>query len=656
MCGITGILTTGGEAARGEALRAAVERMTTTLTHRGPDDAGTWTAEAGASAVGLGFRRLAIIDLSPLGHQPMSSATGRFTMVFNGEVYNFQSLRRELSLSGARFRGGSDSEVILAAFERWGVEAAVPRFVGMFAIAVWDGERRALHLIRDRLGKKPLFVFRHPRGGLLTFGSELKALRAGPDFDAAIDTAALSAYLRYLYVPAPHCIYRHVRKLRPGHILTVTDPDQPLPESQPYWSVETAAARGLADPFTGSVEDATDQLERLLLEAVELRLQSDVPLGALLSGGIDSSTVVALMRARASGAVKTFTISFDVPEHDEARHAAAVARHLGTDHTELRLNGADALAVVPQLPVMFDEPFADPSQIPTFLVSRLARQEVTVALSGDGGDELFAGYNRYTAGRRLLRLAMQLPGPARRALGAAITHVSPAGWDRAYAAVAGVLPRRLKLRLPGAKAAKFGRFLAADSEALMYRSLVSAWDTPAALVNGATDAPGDLERILGASSPADLLARMMLADQVTYLADDLLAKVDRASMAVSLEARVPLLDHRVVEFSWRLPEAWKIRNGQGKWLLRQVLYRHVPESLVDRPKMGFSVPIEAWLRGPLRVWAEDLLSESSLAGTETLQSGPIRVAWGRFLNGDRRLALGLWGVLMYRSWHERWSI
>lgn len=647
MCGIAGILT---GSPRGDALRAAVERMTTTLHHRGPDDAGVWVDETPAAAVGLGFRRLSIIDLSPLGHQPMSSATARYTMVFNGEVYNFEALRRELRQTGATFRGHSDSEVILAAFERWGVEASIPRFVGMFAIAVWDRERRMLHLGRDRLGKKPLFVYWKP--GLLTFGSELKALRAGPDFDRAIDAEALAEYLRYLYVPSPRSIYAHVRKVPPGHCLSIADVSQPLPASRPYWSVEEAAARGLSQPFAGDARAATDELERLLLEAVDLRLQADVPLGALLSGGIDSSTVVALMRKR--GPVKTYTIGFDVAEHDEAHHAAAVARHLGTEHTELRLSGADALAVVPQLPDMFDEPFADPSQIPTYLVSRLARRDVTVALSGDGGDELFAGYTRYTAGRRLLHRAMLLPRPARRALGAAITTVSPAGWDRAYGAVAGLLPRRFAVRLAGAKVTKLGRLLAADSEALMYRSLVSAWQEPDALVPGATGASTELERIVGAATPAALLDRMMLADQATYLADDLLAKVDRASMAVSLEARVPLLDHRVVEFAWRLPARWKIRNGQGKWLLRQLLYRHVPAELVDRPKVGFSVPIESWLRGPLRAWAEERLAESALAGTETLRPAPIRAAWCRFLGGETQLALGLWAVLMYKTWHQRW--
>ena len=649
MCGITGILTSGD--LRGAALQAAVERMTAALVHRGPDDSGVWTDSA--AGIGLGFRRLAIIDLSAHGHQPMTSASGRFTMVFNGEVYNFLELRRELEQAGFAFRGHSDSEVILAAFERWGVEAAIPRFVGMFAIGVWDRERRCLHLFRDRLGKKPLFVL--ARAGVITFGSELKALAAGPAFDPALDRDALAAYLRYLYVPAPRTIYRWVTKLPPAHLLTVTDAAAPLPAPQPYWSAEAAARRGLADPFRGSDGEAVDELERLLLDAVALRLQADVPLGALLSGGVDSATIVSLMRARASGAVKTFTIGFDAREHDETAHAAAVARHLGTEHTELRLRGEDALAVVPQLPRMFDEPFADPSQIPTYLVCGLARRHVTVALSGDGGDELFAGYNRYTYGQRLLGRLFRLPRPARRLAAAAIASVSTDGWERVYGTVETLLPAALRQRLAGEKVSKIGRLLAVDSVPLMYRSLVSAWSHPERLVADAHETPGALERIVGGPEPDGLLERMMLADQVTYLADDLLAKVDRASMAVSLEARVPLLDHRVVEFSWRLPAHLKIRDGQGKWILRQVLHRRVPAALVDRPKTGFTVPIARWLRGPLRCWAEDLLTPAALSRGDVLRAEPIRGAWASFQRGQSHLALGLWAVLMFQAWRECWK-
>jgi asparagine synthase (glutamine-hydrolysing) len=528
----------------------------------------------------------------------------------------------------------------------------VPRFVGMFAIAVWDGAQRTLFLIRDRLGKKPLFI--HSRPGTLLFGSELKALRAGPGFDARLDPAALTAYLRYLYVPSPACIYQNVIKLPPGHLIAIRDVDAPLPQSRAYWSVEGAAAAGLAAPFPGSETDAVDELERLLQEAVDLRLQSDVPLGALLSGGIDSSTVVALMRARATGTVKTFTIGFDVAAHDESEHAAAVAAHLGTDHTALRLTGADALAVVPRLPRMFDEPLADPSQIPTFLVCQLARRDVTVALTGDGGDELFGGYNRYTYGARMLPWAAAVPRRARRMVAAGLGGVSSGTWDRLVGSAGSVFAPAKRLRLPGAKATKLARLLAAGTPAGMYRSLVSAWDDPQRLVMEGDDRPGDLERILAGATPPSLLDRMMLADQMTYLADDLLAKVDRASMAVSLEARVPLLDHRVVEFAWRIPNLWKVRGGQGKWLLRQLLYRHVPRALIERPKVGFSVPIDVWLNGPLRPWAEDLLAADRLRRGHVLHVEPVRELWRRFLAGDSQLAAGIWSILSYQAWEDEW--
>ena len=608
--------------------------------------------ESSDAAVALGFRRLSIIDLSVLGHQPMQSATRRFTMVFNGEVYNFAPLRRELEALGARFRGHSDSEVILAAFERWGVESAVRRFVGMFAIAVWDREAHALHLIRDRLGKKPLFIYFRP--GFLSFGSEIKALIAGPEFDRTLDRGAIVSYLRYLYVPTPSSIFRGVRKLEPGHVLTITDVERPLPAARPYWSLDEVALDGLQHPFAGSETEAVDELERLLLDAVSLRLQSDVPLGALLSGGVDSSTVVALMRARASGAVKTYTIGFDAPEHDESRHAEDVARHIGTEHTTLRLTGNEALAVVPRLPDMFDEPLADPSQIPTYLVCQLARREVTVALSGDGGDELFGGYNRYSQGSRMIARALRMPRPARRLLATAIRGVSSERWDRAYGALKSFIPGE-GVRLAGNKIAKTGRLLSADGAPQMYRSLLSAWEHPAEIVEGGSETPGVVERVLAAPGPLGLVERMMLADQLGYLSDDLLAKVDRASMAVSLEARVPILDHRVVEFSWKLPQAWKLRDGVGKWLLRQVLYRHVPPALVDRPKVGFSVPIEAWLSGPLRPWAEDLLSPRRLESGGVLRCGSVRRAWLQFQAGERSLALGLWAVLMFQAWQERWG-
>jgi asparagine synthase (glutamine-hydrolysing) len=648
MCGFAGIFRGGG--AGGEELEAAARRMIEPIEHRGPDDSGVWTEpEAG---VALGFRRLAIIDLSEHGHQPMRSASGRFTLVFNGEVYNHRALRAELEGRGARFRGHSDTEVILAAFEAWGIEPAVRRFIGMFAIAAWDARARTLTLVRDRLGIKPLFVYSEP--GLVTFGSELKALVAGPSFDRTLDPEALTSYLRHLYVPAPRTIYRRAIKLLPGHILTLRSAAAELPEPVAYWSVEEHAAAGLASPFPGSPAEALDELDRLLSDSVRLRLEADVPVGALLSGGIDSSLVVAMLQEISPRPVRTFAVAFDQAEHNEAHHAASVARHLGTDHTEVMLTGKDALDLVPRLAEIYDEPHADAGQIPTYLICGVARRQVTVALSGDGGDEVFAGYNRHAYGERMLQRTLRVPAPARRLVGAGLGSVSTGSWDRANRLVAPVLPRSLRQRLVGDKLHKLGTMMRARSAAGMYLSLVSVWQEPAALVAGASGAPDRVQQLLERGWPERLLDRMMLADQLAYLPDDQLAKVDRASMAVSLELRVPLLDHRVVEFSWRLPSDLKLRDGQSKWPLRQLLYRRVPREIIERPKMGFSVPLAQWLRGPLRPWAEELLSPHRLADGGVLRPAPIRRAWTELQGGRDHPALALWAVLMFQAWRERW--
>ena len=645
MCGLAGFFERSG--LRAEKMQSVMNRMTSTLVHRGPDDGGIWVD--GDAGVALGFRRLAIVDLSKEGHQPMRSASSRFTLVFNGEVYNHSDLRRQLGTE-RHYRGHSDTEVILAAFEQWGIEAAVRRFVGMFAMAVWDAERRELSLIRDRLGKKPLFVYQ--RGGLVSFGSELKALVAGPHFDRTVDHSALTSYLRYLYVPAPRSIFKHTSKLQPGHILTIKDPAAPLPPSVPFWSAEDAALAGLAQPFAGGDEEAIDETERLLTDAVRLRMEADVPLGALISGGIDSSTVVALMQASSTRPVKTFTIGFDQHEFDEAAHARAIATHLGTEHTELRVSGAEALAVVPRLPAMFDEPLADPSQIPTYLVSALARQYVTVALTGDGGDELFAGYHRYITGERLIPELQRYPNLLRRFSASGVTTLSPRAWNRVGNFLRPVFPIAGGTRLFGEKLHKIAELLRSDSTSSMYRSLLSAWQDPENLVihnhRSDTDAPLKRDQGLG------LLERMMLADQISYLPDDLLAKVDRASMAVSLEARVPILDHRVVEHSWKLPRRFKVRDGRGKWILRQILYKHVPPKLVDRQKMGFSVPLDRWLSGPLRTWAGDLLMSRS--SQEFLRTSVVRKRWDGFLAGNSNHAAGIWAIVMFCAWQDRWVV
>jgi asparagine synthase (glutamine-hydrolysing) len=647
MCGFAGLLTSSDMTR--DALTTHAARMSTPLIHRGPDDAGTWVDER--AGVAFGFRRLAILDLSPLGHQPMYSASGRFVALFNGEVYNFKELRRQLEQHGFHFRGSSDTEIVLAAFEHWGIHEALTRFVGMFAIAVWDTASRQLSLIRDRLGKKPLYVYSEP--GLVTFGSELKALIAGPSFDTQIDRDALAAYLRYLYVPAPQCIFRRAIKVPAGHVLTIGDPRLALPPSQPYWSLETVARDGLANPIEAGESDTIDHLDALLGDAVRCRMQADVPLGALLSGGIDSSTVVALMQESSSRPVKTYTIGFAEEAFDEARHAARVAAHLGTDHTELCLTGEDAQSLVPRLPDIFDEPLADPSQLPTLLVSQLARREVTVALCGDGGDELFGGYNRYVYGVRVMRRVNHIPLPLRRYVAAGIGGVPTSAWDGVDRAATALMPGVSRGRVRE-RAQKVGNLMMASSEAGMYQSLLSAWQQPSRLVPGCSNATDRNGRILGGAEPAHLLDRMMLADQMTYLADDLLAKLDRASMATSLEVRAPLLDHRVVHFSWRLRRTFKLRGDVGKWILRQVLYRRVPREIVERPKMGFSVPIDRWLRGPLRAWAQDLLTAKAIAASG-LDPAPIVSAWNDLQTGRRQSGSALWAVVMFQAWRERWN-
>lgn len=644
VCGITGFWQP--PAAPGCELRALARAMALAVEHRGPDDAAEWADEQ--AGVAFGFRRLAIVDLSPEGRQPMVSESGRYVIAFNGEVYNFAALRGELDAAGHRFRGHSDTEVILAAVEEWGVSRAVQRFVGMFALALWDRDERVLHLVRDRLGIKPLYY--GWLGKALLFGSELKALRAHPEFCAEIDRGALALFLRHNYVPTPFSIYRGVRKLPPGTILTLRAHDDSTAAPVPYWSAREVAEAGVRQPFAGDEAGAIGELDRLLREAVALRMIADVPLGAFLSGGIDSSTVVALMQAQSDRPVKTFSIGFHEAGYNEAVHAADVARHLGTDHTELYVTPAEAQAVIPRLPAMYDEPFADSSQIPTYLVSALARKHVTVSLSGDGGDELFGGYNRYFWGRTIWQRIGRVPPPLRGVAARAITAISPAGWDRNYARLRPLLPNRLRQQHAGDKLHKLAEVLAVANPEDLYNGLVSHWREPADLVIGGHEPATALtDRSRWATLP-DFTQRMMYLDLVSYLPDDILTKLDRASMAVSLEARVPLLDHRVVEFASRIPLEMKIRNGQGKWLLRQVLYQYVPSALIERPKMGFGVPIDIWLRGPLRDWAEELLGDRRLEQEGYFNPAPIRAKWAEHLAGTRNWQYYLWDVLQFQAW------
>ena len=630
MCGICGIYAPGSPEAL--ASLAPLVAMNASLAHRGPDDHGLWTdATAG---VGLGHRRLAILDLSPLGRQPMLSASGRYVLCFNGEVYNFRLLRDELAPLGHCFRGGSDTEVMLAAIEAWGLAEAVRRFNGMFAFALWDRQERSLSLVRDRLGVKPLYIGRIPGG--VVFGSELGALRAHPGFDQGLDRDALALYFRHNYIPGPHSIYASARKLLPGEIAVFTPQGE---TSARFWDADAVWRQGVADPFTGGEAELTDELERLLTDAVALRLISDAPLGAFLSGGVDSSLVAALMQRQSARPVRTFSIGFAETAFNEAPYAREVARHLGCEHTELTVTARDMLELAPKMPGIYDEPFADSSQIPTALLCRLTRGHVTVALSGDGGDELFSGYERYPWSLRAHRLLSAVPGPLRQSA-LAVGRLVPQGlWG-----LLGPLGHKLRWRLDA---------LGVQGFEALYRHFVSHLKDPAQLVLGAhePDYPARSPLPLGGTDEARR-AWMSLADLLGYLPDDILTKVDRASMAVALEARTPLLDYRVAEFAARLPMRLKVRGGQGKHLLRQVLYRHVPRALVDRPKMGFGVPLAAWLRGELRPWAEELLSPALVRRQGWLDAGFVSRLWAAFLAGEDNCCHSLWDVLMFQAWLE----
>lgn len=640
MCGIAGFWSLPGD--QREMLVLARE-MTDTLQHRGPDDEGQW-ADA-SSGIALGQRRLSILDLSPMGHQPMCSEGGRYWIVFNGEVYNYSEMRKELP--GVAWRGHSDTEVMLAAIERWGLERAVQRFVGMFAFALWDSRERLLHLVRDRIGIKPLY-YSFVSDAVL-FGSELKALRCHPEFIGEIDRDSLALFLRHNYVPQPYSIYRDTHKLTPGTILTLRSPLDRDSQSRPYWCMREVAEAGQADPFTGTPAEAIEQLKSLLTESVRLRMIADVPVGAFLSGGIDSTTVVALMQAQTAQPVKTFSIGFLNPEYDEAPYAAQIARHLGTDHTELYARPEEVLELIPSLPYYYDEPFSDSSQIPMMLVSLLARKQVTVSMSGDGGDELFAGYPRYMLGQTLAQL-LKIPEDVRR-FGARVIGQGVALWpERWLPSTTTSGSRPLRDLLSRRRLDKLRLALQCETVEQLYLPVMSHAAAPTEVVLASREpltTLTDRSRWLPSNSSVH---QMMYLDLLTYLPDDILTKVDRASMSVALEARVPLLDHRVVEFSWRLPLSLKLRHGVSKWILKQIAYSFVPQKLLQQRKHGFAVPLGAWLRGPLRDWAEDLIDETDVRNQGFLNAPMIRSLWKNHLDGTAHNPAALWDVISFQSW------
>jgi len=644
MCGITGFWNKHSQSEGN--FEGLVRKMTAKLSHRGPDDAGTWNDPE--KGVALGHQRLAIQDLSPAGKQPMLSNSGRYVIAYNGEIYNACELKAELANDSSvshDWKGHSDTEVLLAAVEAWGLKAAVSRFVGMFAFALWDKDEGALHLVRDRLGIKPIYYGKS--GKTFLFGSELKALKQHPDFEGEIDRNVLGLFFRHNYIPAPYTIYQNFRKLEPGTILTLRGPDSS--SMTPYWDAWETIHKARSSPFCGSYEDAVEELEVLLCESIKSRMLADVPLGAFLSGGIDSSLVVALMQKQSSQPVRTFSIGFEDTGYDEAPFAKEVANHIGTDHTELYVTPRQAQEVIPRLATIYDEPFSDSSQIPTYLVSELTKKHVTVALSGDGGDELFSGYSRYRladmAWNRIRNLPRFLKFPFQHLIGA----IPEQALNLLYKPFAPFMPKSLRLRNPGKNLHTLADLMRRSDERNLYHNMISHFKDPSMIVPGVVEPSSKLTQ---SQQPEGLTFNewMMAQDLVSYLPDDILTKVDRASMAVSLEARVPLLDHRVVEFSWGLPLEWKCKERESKIILKDLLYKHVPKKLLDRPKVGFGVPIDQWLRGPLREWSESLIEEVSLQQEGFLDAKFVRSMWQEHLAGKRNWQGQLWSVLMFQAW------
>jgi len=628
-------------------MESIIREMNKSISHRGPDSSGVWIDRD--QGVYLGHQRLSILDCSPAGHQPMQSFSGRFVLVYNGEIYNHLEIRDVIEDEGGvvGWKGHSDTETLLAAIERWGLEETLKKLVGMFSLALWDKKIKVLYLARDRIGEKPLYY--GWQKDVFLFGSELKALKAHPVFDGEIDRDSIALQLRHNCIPAPYSIYKGIKKLLPGTFVKLSVRnggllERELPEPQKYWDFATVVESGVENRFVGSELSAVSELDNLLTRSVSEQMLADVPLGAFLSGGVDSSTVVALMQKQSSIPVKTFSIGFNERGYDEATYAREVANHLGTDHTELYMSAQQAMDVIDRLPQLYDEPFSDSSQIATFLVAEMTRQYVKVSLSGDGGDELFGGYNRYFKTHQWWDKINAIPKSVRQVISKGLLAIPPSAWDQAGYIAAGV---------SGNTVAKLAGILSVEGGASLYRHFTTHWDDPAAVVIGGQEGRTEVS---DPSIELDVMAeQMMTLDALTYLPDDILTKVDRAAMGVSLETRIPLLDHRVVEFAWKLPLSMKIRHGQGKWILRQLLYQYVPKKLIERPKMGFGVPVDSWLRGPLRDWAESLLDESRLRQEGYFYPAPIRRKWEEHLSGKRNWQHHLWDVLMFQAWLEAQS-
>jgi asparagine synthase (glutamine-hydrolysing) len=645
MCGIAGLIS---PRLTNSVWESTLTHMKDAISYRGPDDSGVWfDAEKGC---GLSHARLSIIDLTHEGHQPMASKSNRYMMVYNGEVYNYKELKKELSSLGCSFKSTSDTEVILEAIDFWGVDTTIPKLIGMFAIAVWDRQKLECHLIRDRLGIKPLYYGQHK--DLIVFASELKPFKKVPGFNLEINRDSIALLLKYNYIPTPFSIYKNVHKLPPGYHLKIKTRPQQILRPQPYWSAKNKIEQGQDSIFRSSTEDITQELETLLRDAVLKRMIADVPLGAFLSGGVDSSLVVALMQSQADKPVNTFSIGFHESSYNEANHAKTIAGHLGTNHTELYMTSQETLDVIPKLPAIYDEPFADVSQIPTYLVSKMAKDHVKVCLSGDGGDELFGGYNRYFWGKSIWKYVGWLPHGMRQQVSKGALKITPQAWDKIYKICGALLPRKARLNNMGDKIHKLAGVINSKGQMGLYQNLISFWSQPQEIVLGGSEMKTLVTDQSQWANISDKTQLMMYLDLVSYLPDDILTKLDRASMHVSLESRVPLLDHRLVEYAARTPLHMKIKSNEGKWILKEILYKYVPKKLIDRPKMGFGVPIDQWLRGPLKAWAQDLLAESMLQKQGYFETSAIRTKLDEHLSGSRNWQYYLWSILMFQSWLE----